>query len=103
MLTIPARRRHLAGTMRNFRWLGRQQRYGMPSRRAARRHEDGLSRSLRISICSYSGTQELRLRGMMRNAEESQMQVTVGYNYVLVLEWLNTNDRRTGTELHARL
>jgi hypothetical protein len=31
------------------------------------------------------------------------MQVTVGYDYVLVLEWLAPDDRRTGTELHARL
>jgi len=31
------------------------------------------------------------------------MQVTVGYDYVLVLEWLNPCDRQTGTELHVRL
>jgi hypothetical protein len=31
------------------------------------------------------------------------MQVTVGYDYVLVPEWLDPGDRRTGAELHARL
>lgn len=31
------------------------------------------------------------------------MQVTVAYDYVLVLEWLGPDDRRTGSELHVRL
>jgi hypothetical protein len=31
------------------------------------------------------------------------MQVTVGFDYVLVLEWLSDNDDRTGTQLHELL
>jgi hypothetical protein len=31
------------------------------------------------------------------------MRLTVGYDYVLILEWLGPDDRRTGTQLHARL
>lgn len=32
------------------------------------------------------------------------MRVTVGYDYVLVIEWLNVDEPRlTGTELHERL
>lgn len=37
------------------------------------------------------------------NAAPDRMQVTVGYDYVLVLEWLDQDDRRSGNELHARL
>ena len=37
------------------------------------------------------------------NARPHRMQVTVGYDYVLVVEWLDQDDRRTGTELHTRL
>jgi hypothetical protein len=38
------------------------------------------------------------------NAQPDPMRVTVGYDYVLVIEWLNVDEPRlTGTELHERL
>ena len=38
------------------------------------------------------------------NAQPDPIRVTVGYDYILVIEWLNVDERRrTGTELHARL